>query len=66
MTKIAELLRKHMNESPHGEQARIVRMLDINKSTMTKWLSGKASPNCEHTLTIVEFLKQKKENTEPK
>jgi hypothetical protein len=63
MNKIAELLRKHLSESPRGEQARIVRDLNINKSTMTRWLDGDMHPNGQHTMTIVEYIRRKRGGT---
>lgn len=60
MSRIADLLRKHLAESPRGEQARLVRELGVNKATMTKWLSNQMTPNGEHALTIVDLLKRKK------
>ena len=58
---LSDLLRKHLNESPRGEQSALVRHFGINKSTMTRWLDGTLHPNGPHTLTIVEFLKQRKQ-----
>lgn len=62
---IAELLRKHLSESPRGEQANLVRQFGVNKSTMTRWLDGTLHPNGPHTMTIVEYLRAKKQQQKP-
>ena len=62
--KIAALHRKHLNESPRGEQAALVRLWGVNKSTMSRWLDGTLHPNGPNTMTIVEYLRAKKQQNQ--
>jgi len=58
MTKIAELLRKHLSDSPRGEQSRMVKAMGINKSTMTRWLDGDQVPGGRNSETIVDYIRK--------
>jgi aminopeptidase N len=57
---IVELLRKHHNEaaSPMAFIRAIREKCGVHTSSVYRWLNGEKFPNGQHTLTLIDYLKQ--------
>jgi hypothetical protein len=60
--KLATLLKKHLDEGPHGTATNMARAIGTDRQRLYEWASGKVKPRKEMVPTIVEYLKTQKSN----
>jgi len=57
---LANLLKRHLDESPHGTATNMARAINTNRQRLYEWASGKVRPRKAMEQTIVDYLREKK------
>lgn len=57
---LAALLKKHLDEGPHGSATKMARLIGTDRQRLYEWASGKVKPRKETVPTIVEYLQSLK------